>query len=64
MHEINFQSRNYTTNNDSMTIAWDLNQHYVDMMVCVGNGLGLGAMIPNQSINSLYQVDLNFSHPI
>ena len=47
-----------------MTIAWDLNQHYVDMMVCVGNGLGLGAMIPNQSINSLYQVDLNFSHPI
>ena len=47
-----------------MTIVWNLNEHYLDMMVCIGNGLGLGAMIPNQAINSLYQVDLDFSHPI
>ena len=62
--KIDFQSQNYTTDNDLMTIAWDLNEHYLDMMVCIGNGLGLGAMIPNQAINSLYQVDLDFSHPI
>jgi hypothetical protein len=62
--KIDYRSGNYTTESDSTEIAWDLNQHYLDMMVCVGSGLGLGAMIPNQSINSLYQLDLDFGHPV
>lgn len=60
--KVDYRSDRYLTPTDSNAIAWDINSHYLDMMVCVGNGLGLGAIMPNQAINSLYQVDLDFGH--
>ena len=47
---------------DSTDIAWDINEHFVDMMVCVGRGLGLGLIILNQEVNLLYQINLDFGH--
>ena len=47
---------------DSTDIAWNINEHFVDMMVCVGRGLGLGLIIPNQEVNLLYQINLDFGH--
>jgi hypothetical protein len=54
-------SDDFTTSKDAQNLAWDISQHYLDMMICVGAGLGLGPIIPNQEVNSLYQVDLDFS---
>jgi hypothetical protein len=59
---VNFNSPLYTTQADDETISWAINEHYLDMMVCVGNGLGLGSVIPNQTINSMYEIHLDFNH--
>lgn len=61
---VEFRSPAYTTPSDSNTIAWDMNRHYLDMMVCVGKGLGLGALIPNQHANSMYEIHLEFKQRI
>jgi hypothetical protein len=61
--KIDFRTGDFVTPTHSNTIAWDMNQHFIDMMVCVGNGVGLGTIIPNQTINSLYEIHLNFNQP-
>lgn len=58
--KIDFRSDDLLTSVDANNVAWDLNEHFLDFMVCVGEGLGLGPIIPNQEVNSLYQVSLDF----
>lgn len=60
---ISFRSPSFTTPADDNSLSWRSSHHYLDMMVCVGNGLGLGAILPNQNINSMFEIRLDFSHP-
>ena len=45
--KVDFRSDSFLTPADDNMIAWDTNHHYLDMMVCVGNGLGLCVIILN-----------------
>jgi hypothetical protein len=61
-HRLQYDDPDCVTPSDSLNIKWSIDRHYVDMLVCVGREIGLGAIIPNQHINSLYAVQLDFRH--
>lgn len=59
-HRIQYDHPDYVTPPNSHNVRWSVDRHYIDMLVCVGRDIGLGAIIPNQIINSLYSIQLNF----
>jgi len=61
-HRIKYDHSDYVTPSDSLNVSWSVDRHYVDMLVCVGRDIGLGAIIPNQLINSLYSIQVDFRH--
>ncbi|KAF8326750.1 hypothetical protein F5887DRAFT_1084263 [Amanita rubescens] len=59
-HRIQYDHPDYVTPPDSLNVSWSIDRHYVDMLVCVGRRIGLGAIIPNQVMNSLYSIQVDF----
>lgn len=49
------------TATNSPNISWTVERHFIDMLVCVGNRIGLGAVLPNQTVNSFYAIKFDFS---
>ena len=45
--EINFDTGEYTTHHTDDSLAWAVEAHFLDLKICVGDGLGLAAMLPN-----------------
>lgn len=58
---VDFNSPEFVTPSNSPHISWTVDRHFIDLLVCVGNDLGIGAILPNQSVNSFYSVKLDFS---
>jgi hypothetical protein len=61
-HRIQYDHVDYVTPQNALNVRWSVDRHYIDMLVCVGRDIGLGAIIPNQVINSLYSIQVNFRH--
>lgn len=61
-HRVQYDHSDYVTPSNSDNVRWSVDRHYIDMLVCVGRDIGLGAIIPNQVMNSLYSIQLNFRH--
>ncbi len=61
-HRIQYDHPTYITPPDSLDVSWSVDRHYVDMLLCVGRDIGLGAIVPNQSANSLYSIQIDFRH--
>lgn len=58
---VNFEGEDFVTPSDSGNISWSIDRHFIDMLVCVGKDLGLGAILPNENANSFYNVKLDFT---
>lgn len=61
-HRISHDEPDCVTPSDSLDVKWSIDRHYIDMLVCVGRDIGLGAIIPNQHMNSLYALQIDFRH--
>ncbi|KIL64797.1 hypothetical protein M378DRAFT_178583 [Amanita muscaria Koide BX008] len=48
-HEISLADSAYVTEHDEEMLAWDVKSHFLDLMICVGNGLGLAADVAPSS---------------
>ena len=59
-NRIHYEDPECVTPTDSLEVNWSIDRHYVDMLVCVGREIGLGAIIPNQQMNSLYAIQVDF----
>jgi hypothetical protein len=59
-NRVQYDDLDYITPPDSLDVNWSTDRHYIDMLVCVGREMGLGAIIPNQQMNSLYAIQLDF----
>jgi hypothetical protein len=45
--EINLEGSEYVTDHMDESLAWEVQSHFLDLQICVGDGLGLAAMLPN-----------------
>ena len=45
--EISLNGSEYVTDHMDSSLAWTVDSHYLDLHICVGDGLGLAAMLPN-----------------
>ncbi|KAM6490423.1 hypothetical protein JOM56_014096 [Amanita muscaria] len=61
-HEISLADSAYVTEHDEEMLAWDVKSHFLDLMICVGNGLGLAAVIPNIGIHHAIEFPLDLHH--
>jgi hypothetical protein len=58
---VDYDDPESTTPSDSVDVQWKVERHFIDMMVCVAKDIGFGAVLPNQNVNSLYSIQLDFS---
>jgi hypothetical protein len=45
--EITLDGSEYVSNHEDGSLAWSVKLHFLDLQICVGDGLGLAAMLPN-----------------
>jgi hypothetical protein len=44
-------------------LAWDLSSHYLDFILCVSNGVGFDALLPNKVNDLQFNFDLDLHQP-
>jgi len=59
--EINLCDSDMRVSPQSPDIAWNPDATFMDLRICVGNGPGLGAVLPNQSVNHNFELRLNLN---
>ena len=58
---VDFDKPEFVTPSNSQDITWNVERNFIDMLVFVGKDIGLGAMLPNQRVNSFYTVKVMFT---
>jgi hypothetical protein len=61
--EIDFRNSPFVTPSSDPNIAWMPQDHFLDLMVCVSDGLGLGALLPNLTVHHNYEMTVDLSQP-
>jgi len=61
--EIVFDNGPYTTPVNDTDLSWSMDKTYLDLMICVGRGLGLGALLPNLQVHHNYEFKLDLTKP-
>jgi hypothetical protein len=61
--EIDFRNSPFVTPTSDPDMAWMPQDHFLDLMVCVGDGLGLGALLPNLQVHHNYEMTIDLSQP-
>lgn len=61
--EIKFRNSPFVTPASNPNLAWMPHAHYLDLMIFVGDGLGLGALIPNLQVHQNYEMTIDLSQP-
>jgi hypothetical protein len=59
--EINFRNSPFITPCHDPDLAWMPHDHFLDMMICVGDGLGLGALLPNLQVHHTYEMTVLYA---
>jgi hypothetical protein len=58
-HNIGLEGSKHVVNAEAEDVVWDMNAHYLDLQICVGNGLGLAAMLPNIAMHHAIEFRLD-----
>ncbi|KAF9439477.1 hypothetical protein P691DRAFT_769650, partial [Macrolepiota fuliginosa MF-IS2] len=53
----------HVSNVNNPNLLWTTKKNFLDLMVCVGRGLGLGAFLPNLETHHNYEFKLDLSKP-
>jgi len=63
-NEITLSGSEHVDEHDDESLVWQVQSHYLDLRICVGSGLGLGAMLPNVGIHHAleFRLDLHQRH--
>jgi hypothetical protein len=59
--EITFDNDTHSTESDNRELAWSTENSYLDLMICVGRGLGLGTVIPNLQTHHNWELKLDLT---
>jgi hypothetical protein len=62
-HRLSSTSTTFNVDPDSKDLAWSIDRHFIDLKIYVGNGLGLGGMMPNQYALHTYELELKLHRP-
>lgn len=60
--EIILDGSEYVTDHADPSLAWSVDSHYLDLQICVGDGLGLAAMLPNIGTHHALEFRLELKH--
>ena len=63
-NEITLTDSVYVNEHDEERLVWQVHSHYLDLCICMGCRLGLGAMLPNIRIHHVleFQLKLHQGH--
>lgn len=61
--EIKFRDSSFVTPASSPDLAWMHHGHFLDLMIFVGDGLGLGALMPNLRVHHNFEMTIDLSQP-
>jgi hypothetical protein len=57
--EIDFRNSSFVTHSSSMEMLWMPQDHFLDLMICVSDRLGLGALLPNLRVHHNYEMTMD-----
>jgi hypothetical protein len=60
--QISVDGSEYVTDYQDPSVAWAVQSHYLDLQICVGDGLGLAAMLPNIPTHHGLEFRLELKH--
>jgi len=61
-HELTWKDSRYCIPATEPSLTWNFTQHYIDMVVCVGRGLGLSMILPPERPH-MYEFNCDFRRP-
>jgi hypothetical protein len=63
-YDITLDGSQYIVPHDEDDLHFQVSSHFLDLQICVGRGLGLGAMLPNIAIHHAMEFGLNLHQPM
>lgn len=60
---ITYGGGRYTVKSDDGDIFWTMDTTYLDLLICVGGGLGLGPLLPNVGVLHTYEFKMDLQKP-
>lgn len=60
---ITYRQGNFTVSPDDDDIFWTLDKTHLDLLICVGRGLGLGPLLPLMDVLHTYEFQLDLQKP-
>lgn len=60
---ITYTQGGYTVEPDDGNMFWTVDETYIDLLICVGRGLGLGPLLPNLRVLHTYEFRLDLQKP-
>jgi hypothetical protein len=61
--QIDMSNAEFITSPDNKDLAWNPDNHYINLMICVPRGLGLGALLPNRLRMHTFEFTLDMEQP-
>jgi hypothetical protein len=61
--QVDLGSSDMLTASDCTELSWNMDNHYIDLMICVPVGLGLAALLPNQKRLHNFEFALDLRQP-
>lgn len=60
--QISLDGSEFVTRHDDEALAWEVESHFLDLHICVGDGLGLAAMLPNIGVHHAIEFRLELQY--
>ena len=61
-HQIQWKNSEYHVSNQHPNLTWNMNHHYIDMVVFVSTGIGLSILLPNERDHA-FAFQFHFEQP-
>lgn len=61
---ISYKGGDYTVEADNGDIFWTMDNTYLDLLICVGGGLGLGTLLPNVAVLHHHEFRMDLQKPM